>query len=145
MSFTTLQTGIETYDAATKLIFPHPPIVEERFGESSVSTVVSWSIANTPCVVQYGGTQSRRLLKLFVRTMSATQMATLQTLRDTGGLMYAKITPGTTTTILCVFAPDDEQTWEPMIADHPEADAAGDDIPDIIKVYEAHIVLVRME
>lgn len=145
MSFTSLQTGIETYDEITKLIFPHPPIIEERFAESTIGTVAAWSLSNTACVVQYNGTQARRMLRLFVRRLSAAEMATLVTLRDAGGLVRAKITPGTSTTILCAFAEEDEQDWVPMIADHPEKDATGSDIPALLKVYEAHIALIRME
>jgi|OpeIllAssembly_1097287.scaffolds.fasta_scaffold00063_6 hypothetical protein len=145
MSFTSLQTGIENYAGGTKLLFPHPPIIEERFAESSISTVTAWSLSNTACVVQYNSTQARRYLKLFVRALSASEMATLTTLRDMGGLMYAKITPGTSTTILCCFGTDDEHEIEAMIADHPEKTAAGNDIPALLKVYDAHIVLVRME
>jgi hypothetical protein len=145
MSFTSTQTGIENYAGTAQLLFPHPPIVEERFAESSVATVVAWSIPNTACLVQYQGAQTRKFLKLLVRTLTAADMTTLTQLRDAGGLMYAKITPGTSTTILCAFAPDEDQEWEPMVADHPEKTATGTDIPALLKVYEAHIVLVRME
>jgi hypothetical protein len=84
-------------------------------------------------------------LKLFVRTLTAAQMTTLTTLRDTGGLMTAKIEAGVATTYLCVFAPDDQQDWIPMIADHPESTETGTAIPDVLKVYEAHIALILME
>jgi len=145
MSFEDDEVGIETYDGVTQLLFPHPPIVEERWEEGSLGTSVRYSLVNTPCVVQYGTDQAKRMLRLFVRRLNGTQMATLQALRNTLGLMYAKLEVGTSTTILCAFAPDDEQDWVPMVADHPETDEAGDDVPAVFRVYEAHIVLVRME
>jgi hypothetical protein len=82
---------------------------------------------------------------MFVRTLTATQMATLVTLRDTSGLFNVKPKPGDATTYLCTFAPDEAQDWRPMVADHPEAQADGSAITDILKVYEAHIVMVLME
>jgi len=145
MSFTDLQTGIETYDEVTQLIFPHPPIIEERFAESTVATVSAWSLSNTACVVQYNGVQARRMLRLFVRTLTDTQMATLETIRDAGGLVNVKIAADTDATILCAFAEEDEQEWVPMIADHPQTDASGNAIPAVLRIYEAHIALVRME
>jgi len=145
MSFDDDEVGIETYDGVTQLLFPHPPIIEQRWEEGKLGTSVRYSIMNTPCVVQYQTDQDKRLLRLFVRRLSATQMATLQTLRETLGLMYAKLVVGTSTTILCAFAPDSEQDWKPMIKDHPETDEAGDDIPALLRIYEAHITLVRME
>jgi hypothetical protein len=145
MSFTDDQVGIETYDGSTQLLFPHPPIIEERWEEGSLGTSVKYSLLNTPCVVQYDTDQDKRMLRLFVRRLNGTQMATLQTLRTTKGLMYAKLEVGTSTTILCAFAPDSDQEWVPMIAEHPETDEAGDPVPAVLRVYEAHIVLVRME
>lgn len=145
MSFGSTETGIETYGGGTKLVFPHPPIIEERFADSAVGTVTAWSLSNTACVVQYHGLQARRMLRLFVRALTAAQMATLQTIRDAGGLVYVKLAATGSTTLLCAFAEESEQEWEPMIADHPETNAAGSDIPALLKVYEAHIVLARME
>lgn len=145
MSFTDDEVGLETYDGVTQLLFPHPPIIEQRWEEGKLATSVRYSIVNTPCVVQYGADQDKRMLRLFVRGLSDTQMATLQTLRDTVGLMWAKLEVGTSTIILCAFGNEADQDWQPMVADHPETDDSGDPVPAIFRIYEAHIVLVRME
>lgn len=146
MSFTINQTGIEDYlTETTQIIFPHPPIVESRWAEGTPGTVVRWSVSNTPCVVQYQGEQDRRVLRLFVRTLTAAQIDTLRQLRDDGGLLNVKITPGSATTILCMFAEDTDQDWHPMIAEHPDAKGDASAIDGIFLIYEAHIVLARME
>lgn len=145
MSFTINQTGIENFAESIQLIFPHPPIIEERFTDSKVDHLVEWSIKKTAVTVQYEGSQDLQWLRLFVRRMTAAQMATLAELRDETGLMNVKLAAGSATTILCAFGPEDEQEWTPMINDHPETTEDGSAIPTLLKVYEAHVALVRMD
>lgn len=141
MSFEDDEVGIENYAGTVQLLFPHAPIIESRWMQSKVSKVVETSFANTPITVQWDGDQSKTLLHLFVRRMTAAQITILQQLRDMTGLMYVKIQPDTSAVILCAFGPDGDQSWQSMIAEHPD----GTDIPSVFKVYEAHITLIRME
>jgi hypothetical protein len=141
MSFTNSQVGIEDYNETTQLLFPHPPIIEERWAESRTAKAVEISFANSPITVQWASGQSSTLIHLFVRRLTAGQIATLQILRNMTGLMRVKIQADDSQTILCAFGPDDKQAWNSMVAEHPD----GSIVPSVFKVYEAHITLIRME
>ena len=145
MSFGINDTGIETYDEVTQLLFPHPPIIENRFMESGNDRVAHVTLAKTAVVTVFSPYQAKVWLDLFVRRLTETNMVTLGSLRDDGGLVRVKTTPGSAATVLCMFRPDEDQDWAEMIAPHPEAQDDGSAIPALLKVYEAHIALARME
>ncbi len=145
MSFTDDQVGIETYDGSIQLLFPHPPVILDRFTESGVDRDQAISIKGTVTSVQWLSDQPKRELRLLVKTMTAAQMATLETLKGTTGLFYVKIAAGVATKILCDFQDDGEQEGDSMVAPHAETKGDGSAIDDIFKVYETEIALVRIE
>jgi hypothetical protein len=148
MSFGIDDTGIEDIAETTQIIFPHPPIISDRFIEDGLSKTHAISVRGTVQVVQWPFDQDDRLLKLFVRQLTEANMNTLMTLRNMVGLMNVKIKAGVSDTILCAFASEAMQTrWKSMTASdgHPESKADGSAIPAVFKIYEAFITLTRME
>lgn len=148
MSFGNNDTGIEDLAEVTQIVFPHPPIIANRFEEDGLSKTHRVSVRGTVQMVQWPYDQEDRVLKLFVRTLTEANMVTLKTLRNTIGLMTVKTAAGTADTILCAFASEEMQVrWKSMTADngHPETKADGSAIPSVFKVYEALITLLRME
>jgi hypothetical protein len=145
MSFTTAQTGIETYDGVTQLLFPHPPVILERFAEGKVARAHAVTITGKNISVQWAGVQDKLSLRIKVRTLTAANMATLEAIRDAVGLVYVKLAAGVATTYLCALMNDEDQKWVPMVADHPETKTDGSAVDTVFLVYETEIALLRME
>ncbi len=142
MSFAISQTGIER--GSTKLVFDSPVIILDRDAESSPITYHERALDGSHVVVQVARTQAKALLRLRVVKMSLAQKTTLVALIS-GGPVTVKLTPGTATTSVAVFADGSEQEIEPILGDHPEATSAGAALDAALTTYRADLTLIRLE
>ena len=142
MAFNSLETGIER--GSTKLVFDQPVIILNRNAESSPITFHELSITGSPVVVQIVRTQTKALLELRVVKLSLIQKATLDTLIS-GGPVTVKLTPGSSTTSVAVFAAADLQKIEPYLGEHPEKTALGSTLDTRLTTYRADLTLIRLE
>lgn len=145
MSFTDNQTGIEDYAAGTtQVIFDSPVIVLERDAEAAADAVHDVAISGVPIVVVYTRTQAQSFLRLYARMVKGTDLTNLRTLMGSGDLVVVKLTPGTSTTITCMFGPRKDQTLEPWTGDHADAQGDGSALDPILIQYRAELFLLRL-
>lgn len=138
MSFAVGETGLER--GATKLVFDHAPKTVNRNAEAGPDRVVAVSLNRNPIVVEYAATEDPSRLVLRSELMTEAQVATLQTLRGSAGVVTVQLDPtGVDPTFYAVFGPDDEQTVEPILGAYPE------NAPDRLKQWRAELTLYRME
>jgi hypothetical protein len=142
MAFDLSDVGIER--GTTKVLFNHPPIIEHRHAESGQDTIYEVAVPGNPVAVQYVPSQAKIFLRLRWEQVTPAQMATLETLRAGAGLITVKLTPGSATTLTCVFGPDSEQEITPYTGDYPESDKIGGALPDLMKTYRVRLTLIRM-
>jgi len=142
MAFNLADVGIER--GATQVLFNAPPIIEQRHAESNQDTSYEIAITGKPIGVQFVKSQAKAFLVLRWEQVTPAQVATLETLRDTRGLITVKLKPGDATTITCMFGKDSEQTFEPYTGAYPESDKTGSSLPDLMKTYRVRLTLLRM-
>ena len=142
MSFAISQTGIER--GSTKLAFDSPVMILDRDAESSPTTYHERAIDGSEVVVQVTRTQAKAFLRLRAVKLSLAQVTALRTLIS-GGPVTVKLTPGTSTTSVAVFADASEQEITPILGDHPEATTAGAALDPALTTYRADLTLIRLE
>ena len=144
MAFNLADVGIEDAAETTQVLFAHPPIIEQRHAESGQDTVYEIAVPGNVVAVQYVPTQAKRFLWLRWEQVTSTQVATIETLRTTGGLMTVKLKPGDATTLTCVFGPDADQSITTYTGDYPESDKIGGSLPELMTTYKVRLTLLRM-
>jgi hypothetical protein len=142
MAFTINETGIES--GATKVVFASPVIINERDEETAADAVYDVSLTGAPVVVVYNRTQAKTFLRLYVRLIKDTDLTNLRTLMASGDIMTVKLTPGSSTTIQCMFGPRSEQKLTPWNGPHPDAKGDGDPIDGLLLQYKAELMLLRL-
>ena len=142
MGFSASQTGIER--GSTKLVFDSPVIILDRHAESSPMTAHELSITGAPVVTQMVRSQTAAYLRLRVVVLSLAQVTTLKTLID-GGPVTVKLTPGTGSTSVAVFADASKQRIEPLLGEHPEKTSVGAALDTSLTRYKADLTLIRLE
>jgi hypothetical protein len=142
MAFLLSEVGIER--GATKVTFNAPPIIEERHREGGPSRVYELSINNNPVVVDYALAQDKAYLRIRMEQLTAAQVATIESLMASSGLVTVKLKPGVSTTIVCAFGPRSEQSFEPYNGPYPESDKSGAALTPILTAYRVTLMLLRM-
>jgi hypothetical protein len=142
VAFLLSEVGIER--GATKVVFNTPPIIEERHREGGPSRAFELSINNNPVVVDYAVAQDKAFLKIRMEQLNAAQVATIETLLSSTGLVTVKLKPGSATTITCAFGPRSEQIFEPYNGPYPESDKVGGTLTPILTAYRVTLMLLRM-
>jgi len=145
MAFTINETGIENLAETVRVVFETPVIVLERDLETAADAVHDIAISGAPIVVVYNRTQPRSELNLYVRRIMGTNLANLRALMAAGEPVTVKLTPGSATTITCLFGSRKDQTLEAWTGAHPDADSAGAALDDLLLQYKATLKLFRME
>lgn len=143
MAFNINETGIE--QGATQVLFDDPPIILDRHEEGGPDRVFEVAIPGNPIGVEYTRDQAKTFERIRVRLMTAAQVATLETLIDGGGVMVVKLTPGSATTIQCLFGPRDEMDFHLYNEPIPNATPAGGTIPALLTQYRVDLLLLRLE
>jgi hypothetical protein len=142
MSFTINQTGIE--QGTTQVVFETPVIINERDDETAADAVFDVALPGNPVVVVYDRTQQRTFLHLYVRRMLIADVEKLRTLMASGSPVTVKLTPGSSTTIQCMFGPRKDQRLIPWNGPHPDADGAGATLDPLLTQYKAELFLLRL-
>jgi len=142
VAFLLSEVGIER--GATKLLLDAPPIIEERHMEGGPSRGYELSIDNTPVVVDYAISQDKAYLRIRMEQLTAAQVATIESLMASTGLVTVKLKPGVATTIVCAFGPRSEQSFEPYNGPYPESNKTGGILTPILTAYRVKLMLLRM-
>jgi hypothetical protein len=146
MAFNLNDTGIEDYATGTpQVVFNDPVVVLERDAETGADVVHDVAISGDPLVVAYNRTQQRTFLRLYVRLISGTDLSNLRSLMGAGALVKVKLTPGTSTTITCMFGPRTEQKLRAYTGDHAEAQSNGSPLDPLLIQYNAELMLLRFD
>ena len=143
MAFNILETGIER--GGTQVLFDDPPIILSRHEEGGPDRVHEVSIPGTPIGVEFTRSQDQAFLMIRVRLMTAAQIATLETLMGASGPVEVKLTPGSATTITCLFASRGEDDFFLFNDAIPNATPAGGAIPALLTQYRLDLKLIRLE
>lgn len=142
MAFEIDEVGIE--QDTTQVLFSAPPIIEDRHIEGGRSTVYDLAINNNPVVVSYAVAQDKAYLKIRMEQLTAAQVATIEQLISSGGLVTVKLKPGVATTITCAFGPRSEQVFEPYNGPYPESDKSGGTLTSVLTAHRVTLKLLRM-
>lgn len=144
MAFGINETGIEDYATGTpQVVFDSPVVVLERDAETAADAVHDVALSGDPVVVVYTRTQAQTFLRLYVRYITGTALANLRTLMGNGDLVKVKLTPGSSTTIDCMFGPRADQKLEAWTSDHPDAQGDGSALDPLLIQYKAELLLLR--
>jgi len=142
MSFTINQTGIER--GAIQLIFESAPIILKRHDEDAADSAYEISLTGTPVVTQFVRAQAQSFLRFRLRLVSGSDVATLSTLMAGDGPVTVKLTPGSTTTISCMFGPRDDQKFEPFSGDYATGQSDGSAVDPIFVQYRVDLLMLRL-
>jgi hypothetical protein len=143
VAFTNDQYGIER--GATQVLFNTPPIIEERHAEGGPSRTYELAITNEPCVVEYAVNRNQAKLLIRMEQLSASQVATIETLLWSGGLVTVKLKAGVATTYTCAFGPRSEHRFEPYNGPYPEGDKTGSALTPVLTTYRVTLSLLRLD
>ena len=111
-------------NAGGSLTVDVPPKVLNRAAEGAPDRSVAVSLAGTPIVTEWVGAQLAQRLVLRWEVLSGAQVATLLAILQTTGTVTVRLYTGGST-ILCAWAPRDEQKITPLLGDYPERLASG--------------------
>ena len=142
MAFTINQTGFER--GATQLLFPDPPILLDRHAEEAQDSAYAVSLTGKPITTQYVRTQSKSFLRLRLRVLEGAAVTTQTTLMEGEGPVTVKLTPGSATTILCMFGPRADQKLMPYNNDYATGKSDGTAVDPILTQYHAELFLLRL-
>jgi hypothetical protein len=142
MAFTINQTGIER--GATQLLFPSAPIIIDRHREEPADAAHAIAITGAPIVVQFGRTQQKSELRMRIRLLTGAEVTTLNTLMAGSGPVVVKLTPGSATTINCMFGPREEQEVVPYSGDYATAKMDGSAVDPLLEQHHAELFLLRV-
>jgi hypothetical protein len=143
VAFALDEVGIER--GATQVLFDAPPIIEQRHAEGGPSRTYELSITNEPCVVEYAVNRDQAKLLIRMEQLSASQVATIETLLGAGGLVTVKLKPGVSTTNTCAFGPRIEHRFEPYNGPYPESDKTGGALTSVLTTYRVTLSLLRLD
>lgn len=141
MSLTLLQTGL--YNTHRTVIFPHAPIDLDRWGHGAPATALTETLGGA-VVTEYIRTPERHRFNWMLREVPAAVMAQLQAIKEDGGIVYAKPTPGSNTEYLCVFDPE-QGDWRGVAGDYPNAKDDGQPVSSVFTNFhevEVHLYVL---
>jgi len=142
MAFTINQTGIER--GATKLVFESAPIILERHAEDAADAAYEISLTGAPVVTQFVRTQTQSFLRFRLRLVAGSDVATLTTLMAGSGPVTVKLTPGSATTIQCMFGPRAEQKFMPFNDEYATGKPDGSAVDAAFIQYRVDLMMLRM-
>jgi hypothetical protein len=142
MSFTINQTGFER--GATQLLLDTAPIIIQRHAEDAQDAAYAIAIGGEPITTQYTRTQTHSFLRLRLRLIAGSDIATLITLLEGAGPVDVKLTPGDATITQCMFGPREDQNWVPYNDEYATGKTDGTAVDPIFLQYKVELLLLRL-
>jgi len=142
MAFAINETGFER--DAVQLLFDTAPIMLERHAEDAQDAAYAVAIGGEPVTTQFNRTQAKSFLRIRLRLIAGADLATLITLMEGAGPVTVKLTPGSATTILCMFGPRHEQIFMPYNEDYATGKTDGTAVDPIFIQYKCDLFLLRL-
>lgn len=142
MAFTINQTGLER--GATQVVTDDPFILLDRHAEEAQDAAHAVSLSGEPITTQFTRAQAKSFLRLRIRLIKGTDVDDLVTLMEGAGPVTVKLTPGSATTIECMFGARKDQKLVPYNQDYATGKSDGSAVDSIFTQYHAELFLLRL-
>lgn len=138
MSFTGTETGLER--GATKVLFVAPPKVLERGADGQYDPTIERTVNGSNVAVYPVQPAAQHRVPLRSEVVGWADVQTILDLMEASEPLSARWDPNGSA-VTCVFGPRSEQTFEPIVGEHPEAAGDGSALPAVLTRYRVVLTL----